>query len=177
VWLEHHRRHWIELERSCALWLHGAAAWPSLVKLLVAISWLGDGALWYGIVAVLPWWGGASGTACALRLLGLGALNVAIYKIIKRRFARPRPYKTCPGIHACAPSLDEYSFPSGHTMHAAAFSLVLASYYPQLGVPLWAFTLLMALSRVVLGLHYPSDVLIGAAIGFTTAKLTLALWF
>ena len=60
-------------------------------------------------------------------------------------------------------------------MHAVAFSLVLAHYHPALGWPLWAFTVLVALSRVVLGLHYPSDVAIGAAIGWLTATFMLVI--
>jgi len=85
--------------------------------------------------------------------------------------ARPRPYVDCPGIRACARSLDEYSFPSGHVMHAVAFSVLLGAAYPEFAPAAWLFTLLVALSRVVLGLHYPSDVAFGAAIGLIDAEL------
>ena len=65
--------------------------------------------------------------------------------------------------------LDEFSFPSGHTLHAVSFSLIALAYFPVLMPILLPFTLLVALSRVVLGLHYPSDViaatLIGCALG------------
>jgi undecaprenyl-diphosphatase len=72
-------------------------------------------------------------------------------------------------IAAGAPVLDTFSFPSGHTLHAVAFTLVACSYYPGLTAVLMPFTLLTAASRVVLGLHYPSDVLAGAAIGAAVA--------
>ena len=94
---------------------------------------------------------------------------------LKHRVARPRPYISCPGIHARCRALDEFSLPSGHTLHAVSFSLVLAHYYPLLGWPLWGLTALIALSRVVLGLHYPSDVLVGAVIGWSTATFMLVI--
>jgi undecaprenyl-diphosphatase len=175
VRLEERRRLWLERERLCLVWLHGAAAQPVVVLLLMTVSRLSDGLLWYGLMLILPWWGGANGTACAIRMLGLGALNLLIYQVVKRHFARPRPYKTCPGIRACARSLDEYSFPSGHAMHAVAYSVLLGVYYPEFTPLLWGFTALVALSRVVLGLHYPSDVVIGAAIGLLTAESALSL--
>jgi undecaprenyl-diphosphatase len=166
---------WIARERSVALWLHGAAAWPGIVTVLMTVSWLGDGKVWYALIATLPWWGGSDGFTCALYMVALGAVNLVFYKALKQRCARPRPYVSCPGIRACARSLDEYSFPSGHTMHAVAFSLVLSQYHPALALPLWTFTALVSLSRVVLGLHYPSDVAIGAAIGWITAKFMLVI--
>jgi undecaprenyl-diphosphatase len=68
-------------------------------------------------------------------------------------------------IAAGTQPLDQFSFPSGHTLHAVAFTLVACSYYPTLAVLLVPFTLLVAASRLVLGLHYPSDVLAGAVLG------------
>ena len=98
-----------------------------------------------------------------------------LYKIIKRWIARPRPYRTCPGIRACGRSLDEFSFPSGHTLHSVAFSLILTVYYPMFALFVWPLTILIAVSRIVLGLHYPSDVIVGAAIGAITAAVSFNL--
>jgi undecaprenyl-diphosphatase len=71
--------------------------------------------------------------------------------------------------------LDKFSFPSGHTLHAVLFSVVALNYYPQLSVILLPFTLMIALSRVVLGLHYPSDVIAGALIGALIAGISFLL--
>jgi undecaprenyl-diphosphatase len=72
---------------------------------------------------------------------------------------------------AAWPALDRFSFPSGHTMHAVAFSLIAATTFPELAWPLWSFTVLVALSRPMLGLHYPSDVLAGALLGTGVVQL------
>ena len=71
-----------------------------------------------------------SARSASVRMIGVGIVDLVVYKIIKRWIARPRPYRTCPGIRACARSLDEFSFPSGHTLHSVAFSLILTVVLP-----------------------------------------------
>ena len=92
-----------------------------------------------------------------------------------RRTARPRPFQKHAAIARGARALDEFSFPSGHTLHAVAFTILAVAAFPALGWILVRFAVLVALSRVVLGLHYPSDVLAGAAVGATLAGLALVL--
>lgn len=170
------RLKWIERDRLVSRLLHRAARRPFVVALLAGVSRLSDGPLWYAVMIALPWLGGADGTACALRMVGLGALNLVVYKIMKRHFARPRPFVACADIRACARSLDEYSFPSGHALYAVAFGVLLCAYYPALALVVWPFGVLVAVSRVVLGLHYPSDVIAGAALGWVTAESVLLLF-
>lgn len=76
---------------------------------------------------------------------------------------------------ARAASLDEFSFPSGHTLHAVAFSVIAIAWFPALTLPLLLFAMLVAMSRVVLGLHYPSDVLAGIALGAVLGGASLWL--
>jgi len=78
-------------------------------------------------------------------------------------------------ITSNARPLDQFSFPSGHTLHAVAFTTIAIAHYPQLAFLLIPFAFLVALSRMVLGLHYPSDVLAGAAIGAAIAGISLVL--
>ena len=162
---------WLERERSFARWMHRGAAQPWIVRALNVVSRLGDGWMWYAVILALPWLDHAQGSTCAIRMFAVGAVNLVLYKIIKGCIARPRPYRNCPGIRACARPLDEHSFPSGHTMHSFAFALILSAYYPACAYVVWPFALLVAVSRVVLGLHYPSDVLVGAAVGALTAAV------
>ena len=176
LWIERERYLlWLARERSVALWMHRAAARAWVVRFLDAVSHIGDGWLWYAVIVCLPWAGGASGASASVRMIAVGIVDLVVYKIVKRWIARPRPYRTCPGIRACGRSLDEFSFPSGHTLHSVAFSLILTVYYPMFALVVWPLTALIAVSRIVLGLHYPSDVIVGALIGAITAAVSFNL--
>jgi undecaprenyl-diphosphatase len=136
-------------------------------------SVLGDGLFWYALMAALLVADRDAAVQPVLHLMAVGFICTAGYKWLKARTLRPRPYQVHAGIERFAVPLDRFSFPSGHTLHAVAFTLVALAYYPALAGLLWPFTLLVALSRVVLGLHYPSDVLAGAALGAAVALLSL----
>lgn len=140
------------------------------------VSRLGDGIIWYAIMASLPLMAGYEGALISLHM-GLTALaGLLLYKLTKQLSERERPYVMHAGRVACAmPPLDRYSFPSGHTLHAVSFTIVLYGYLPAMMWILIPFSLLVALSRLVLGLHYPSDVLAGALIGGLLAVFSLDL--
>jgi undecaprenyl-diphosphatase len=87
---------------------------------------------------------------------------------------RERPFITHASIDPAAAPLDRYSFPSGHTLHAVSFAWQASAHFPELAWVLLPLAGLIAGSRVVLGLHYPSDVLAGAAIGGALAQLGLS---
>ena len=130
VWLERTRERWVDRDRRWVTACHRIAHWPPVVLTLVLASRLGNGPLWYALIALLPLVGGRTGTACALQMLGVGLLNLAIYRYLKRHTCRPRPFVSCPGIRACTAALDDFSFPSGHTLHTVAFAIVLGYHYP-----------------------------------------------
>ena len=140
-----------------------------------AVSRLGDGVFWYALMAVLVLADGYDGLRASVHLAATGVIALALYKALKRWTRRPRPFASDQRIHAWVAPLDEFSFPSGHTLHAVAFSLVAMAHYPALGWILVPFTASVAASRVVLGLHYPSDVLAATAIGSTLAGISLWL--
>ena len=139
------------------------------------ISRLGDGLFWYALMTVLALTGGARGATAALQMAATGLVALVLYRRLKRWTRRPRPYRGCTGVIARIPPLDEFSFPSGHTLHAVSFSVVALAWFPLLAPLLLTFTLLVATSRVVLGLHYPSDVLAAIVIGMLLGSAALAL--
>src|SRR6202451_1874969 len=138
-------------------------------------SRLGDGSLWYVLIILLPLLYGMAALRPALVMALSGALGVAIYSLLKRVFVRERPFITHSAINLAGAPLDRYSFPSGHTLHAVSFTWQACAHFPELAWVLVPLAGLIAGSRVVLGLHYPSDVLAGAALGAALALLGLAL--
>jgi undecaprenyl-diphosphatase len=133
---------------------------------MALVSRLGDGWLWLAVALVLLLADGAAALPTLIAMSLAMAAGLPLYVLLKRRMARPRPCAAAgSGLQALVPALDLYSFPSGHTLHAVAFTTVVLGSYPAMAWVLVPFTVLVALSRVVLGLHYPSDVMAGATLG------------
>ena len=143
--------------------------------LLRAVSRLGNGVFWYSLMLVLPFVYGTPGWQASAHMLLAAVPALLIYKVLKKTTSRQRPCKVHPRVRQKAATLDRFSFPSGHTLHAVNFTLVCSTYFPELAAALAWFTALIALSRPVLGLHYPSDVLAGAVIGTLVAITSLRL--
>lgn len=129
------------------------------------VSRLGDGPFWYALMLALVLADGLEGLRASAHMAATGQVALLLYRHLKRHTRRPRPFTVDHHIRAWVAPLDEYSFPSGHTLHAVAFTGVALAHYPLLAVLLLPFTTAVALSRVVLGLHYPSDVLAASALG------------
>ena len=165
----------LELDRRWSRRLNASVGLAPVRNLFRLVSRLGDGVFWYSVMLALIVTQGRPGLFTALRMLSAGMIGFAVYKLLKAKTTRPRPYRVLRGMRAGIDPLDAFSFPSGHTLHAVAFTVVAVSDFPALASLLVPFTLLVALSRVVLGLHYPSDVLAGAAIGAGVAQAVLAL--
>jgi len=138
-------------------------------------SRLGDGIAWYAMLAVLPLVFGRPALAPALAMGVTALVGIGVYKLLKGTLVRERPFASHFQVRPITRPLDRYSFPSGHTMHAVAFLVQLAFYFPSVMRLMLPFGVAVAASRVVLGLHYPSDVLAGAAVGWGLASISLAV--
>jgi undecaprenyl-diphosphatase len=137
----------------------------SIRMFFVSVSELGDGSAWYVLILFLPLIYGQSGFNTSFYMVKVGLVNLMFYKVIKHLTGRPRPCAVNLNISMGTAPLDQYSFPSGHTMHAVAFSMVATAHHPDLAWVLVPFSTLIAVSRIVLGLHYPTDVIAGGLIG------------
>lgn len=143
-------------------------------QLFQVASRLGDGVVWYLLIAaLLPF--GRHGARVALQMALGGLAGLLLYRWLKGRFVRERPFITHSVITRAGAPLDRFSFPSGHTLHAVSFTVVAVSGFPVLAVLLVPLAVAIALSRIVLGLHYPSDVLAGALLGAGVAAAMLGL--
>jgi len=161
-------------ERLCVR-LNRALRYFGVLHVFRAVSWLGDGIFWYSLMLALLLQQGRDAAPAVVHMACVGFVCTAVYKLLKRSTLRPRPYEVLSVVARGAAPLDAFSFPSGHTLHAVAFTLVAVSYCPWLAALLVPFTLLVAASRVVLGLHYPTDVLAGGTIGAALAAASSLL--
>jgi undecaprenyl-diphosphatase len=125
----------------------------------------GDGWLWYAMGMVILLAGGDrrfGAIAAALLAAGLG---VALFLRLKKAIGRKRPNVLEPHCWATLLPPDQFSFPSGHTITAFAVSVAISRFYPDLATGLLFCALSVAASRILLGMHFLSDVLAGAVIG------------
>lgn len=149
---------------------------PAVGAFFAAISRIGDGICWYTLMLILPLIHGTTGLVAALHMGVTGAVALVIYRWLKTGTSRPRPCNVVPGIKQRSAALDQFSFPSGHTLHAVAFTTVLIGWFPAWAIVLVPLCVLIALSRPILGLHYPSDVLAGALIGVAIGSASLQVF-
>jgi undecaprenyl-diphosphatase len=142
---------------------------------MLGVSRLGDGVFWYVLMLALLAAGGKAAAKPVAYMILAGGTGTLVYKLLKVRTLRPRPYQVNQAISLGVAPLDQFSFPSGHTLHAVAFTMVALAYYPMLAWLLVPFTVLVAISRMVLGLHYPSDVLAGGLVGGLISSIVLKI--
>lgn len=93
------------------------------------------------------------------------AIELPVYKLMKNLIKRDRPCEALANVHKRISPSDRFSFPSGHTAAAFVMVTVLSHFFPVLLLPAVCWALLVGLSRVFLGVHYPSDILAGMVIG------------
>jgi undecaprenyl-diphosphatase len=143
---------------------------------MVAATRGGDGWLWYGLLAMLLMFGGED----RYRVLGAAVCavgsGIALFLWLKRFAARRRPCHIEPHCWATLLPPDQFSFPSGHTITAFAMMASVGAFYPSLYPLLLFLAVSIGISRIVLGMHFLSDVLAGAAIGSLLGYLAFTLF-
>jgi undecaprenyl-diphosphatase len=100
------------------------------------------------------------------RALAVGTVPSLLASSLKLVFERQRPLATLEGVHVLGPPIYSMSFPSGHSITAFAMAGVLLALDRRLGLLWLPVAFFVALSRVYVGAHFPSDVIAGAALGF-----------
>ncbi|HUJ31137.1 MAG TPA: phosphatase PAP2 family protein [Candidatus Acidoferrum sp.] len=135
--------------------------------LMIVATRGGDGWLWYVLGVILFLFGGnhrfyAIGAAAAASITG-----ILIFRALKKVSRRQRPCEIEPHCWSSILPPDKYSFPSGHSISAFAVALSVGLFYPELIAYLLTVAFLIASSRIILGMHFLSDVIVGSAIGIT----------
>jgi undecaprenyl-diphosphatase len=166
------------IERRDHLLMHRVHRWfaPRWVRLwMIAATRGGDGWLWYALGLALLILGGEQGQRAVLQSSLAAGCGVALFLLLKRATRRRRPCAIEPHCWATLLPPDHFSFPSGHTITAFAVAVPVIVHFPGSapGVLFCAFSI--AASRVLLGMHFLSDVLAGAVIGSLLGWLASAL--
>lgn len=107
------------------------------------------------------------GTKCTVSLI----LSTITSQIFKKSINRIRPFLIVNNLNIKKIGIDEYSFPSGHTTAAFTICVMLSSFYPPITFLLILLASLVGISRIYLGVHYPSDVFAGAILGTLSSFL------
>ncbi len=125
----------------------------------------GDGWLWYAMGLMILLFGGEERFLAAGSAAVASGTGIIVFLRLKKVTGRKRPCAIEPHVWATLLPPDQFSFPSGHTITAFSVALTLSHFYPSLAVGLVFCAVSIAVSRILLGMHFLSDVLAGAAIG------------
>ena len=99
-------------------------------------------------------------------------ISTGIGKILKVTVTRLRPFIKIPNLNIKKIGIDKYSFPSGHTTGAFSLAITIALYFHIFGFITIPLAICVGLSRIYIGVHYPTDVIMGIFIGITCSLLT-----
>ena len=161
------------MEADILLWIQNNIRNEVLTPIFKFITTLGNaGVIWIvlSVGLLIPKKTRRVGVLALVSLLFSALINNVILKNV---VARTRPYDVIEGLTSLVGAQKDYSFPSGHTGSAFAAAVVMVRGLPKkFGIPILVFACLMGLSRLYVGVHYPSDVLTGVLIGTGIALLT-----
>jgi len=99
-------------------------------------------------------------------------ISTGVGKILKVSFTRLRPFIKIPNLNIKKIDIDKYSFPSGHTTAAFSLAVIITLYFPMFGLIALPLALCVGISRMYIGVHYPTDVIMGIFIGSMSSFLT-----
>ena len=156
------------LDTIAFLWVHVTKGFQYR-KSVKFISSSGDGIWYFLIAATLLLLEPTQGYEFFFAGIIAYTFDVSLYLILKNLIKRDRPADGIGNYKAWITPSDKFSFPSGHTAAAFLFASLVAHFYPLFAIPCFVWASLIGASRVLLGVHYPTDTVAGAALGISCA--------
>jgi undecaprenyl-diphosphatase len=153
-------------------WLLNARLHKTLAGYSRYISKTGDGPLYILFTVFLYGHSGLDNVLLRAILLGF-LIERPVYFVLKNTLRRNRPEAALTNFHSIITPSDKFSFPSGHTSAAFMMATLIGFFYPSLMPLLYGWSAMVAFSRVLLGVHFPTDTLMGALLGIGTAFFSL----
>jgi undecaprenyl-diphosphatase len=165
----------VAADRALAAWFVSWQAHPVLDRAFLFLTQIGAASLVWLAIIVVGWVINPTKRAALWRAgMALLVTFVLVDHVLKPYWARPRPFTSNPQHHVLGPMPVTLSFPSGHAASSAAGATALTRVWPHAAVPFWLLAVLIACSRLYLGVHYPSDILGGFVVGILVALFVTA---
>ena len=169
--------HWLETREHRLMRRVNRWTPPRWMRLwMLAATRGGDGWLWSALGVLVALAGGPERFRATLAAVLAVSAGILLFLALKRACNRKRPCALEPHCWATLLPPDQFSFPSGHTITAFAVAIALGEFYPALLPALLLCALLIATSRILLGMHFLSDVVVGALLGAGLALTSHSLF-
>lgn len=158
-------------EHKMLIWCGRCRYRPALMRIIRLISRSGDGYLQVLIPLLVFLVDQNNARAFAILVGGAFLLERPLYFVLKNTLKRRRPPEVFSNFTSIIRASDQFSFPSGHTMASFLLAGLVVSFFGPIAWPLYIWATLVGISRVFLGVHFPTDILAGAALGSLIALL------
>lgn len=165
-----------QIDGGILIWIQENIRSPLLTFVMIRITRLGDNGLIWILLTILLMIPRKTRKVSLGMAIALVMSLIVTNLMLKNSIARIRPYEVIDGLQILIEPQADWSFPSGHTSASMAAALVMMRMLPRkYGVPAMTLGILIALSRLYIGVHYLSDVLGGAVIGLMCAYISLII--